>query len=72
MANIKINQSNFDNKLTEWRNNVGATRADSLYFVSSEINELEIRSAAWRKNLLINISSVDGFSSKITYIDILT
>jgi hypothetical protein len=71
MANIKLTASNFDNKLEDWKNNVSTSRADVLYFLTSEINEIDIQQVAWEKNLLISISSVDNFTSKITFVDIL-
>ena len=71
MANIKLTANNFDNKLEDWKNDVGFSRADVLYFLTSEINETDIQQVAWEKNLLIAISSVDSFTSKIIFVDIL-
>ncbi len=72
MANIKINASNYDNKLNDWKNNVGATRADILHFVPGELNPADIQQVAWKKNLIVSIEAVNEFVSKITYVDILT
>jgi hypothetical protein len=71
MANIKLTTSNYDNKLADWENNIGTTRADILYFLTSEINETDIQQVAWKKNVLISITRVDNFTSKITFLDTL-
>ena len=71
MANIKLTANNFDNKLEDWKNNVSTSRVDVLYFLTSEINETDIQQVAWEKNLLISISGVDNFTSKITFVDTL-
>ena len=41
MANVKTNQSNYDNKLSDWKNSA-TNRGDVLYFVSDELNEKDI------------------------------
>jgi hypothetical protein len=38
MPNVKINQSNYDNKLIDWKNSA-TNRSDVLYFVTDELNE---------------------------------
>lgn len=69
MPNVKINQVNYDNKLTDWKNSA-TNRGDILYFVTDELNEKDIQQMAWKKGLIIKIESV-GFLSKITFLDIL-
>lgn len=69
MANVKINSSNYDNKLSDWK--VSATnRGDLLYFVTDELNEKYIQQVAWEKGLIIKIETI-GFLSKIAFLDIL-
>ena len=69
MANVKINQNTYDNKLTDWKNSA-TNRGDFLYFVTSELNEIDIQQVAWKKGIIINIETI-GFLSKIIFIDIL-
>ena len=69
MANVKTNQSNYDNKLSDWKNSA-TNRGDVLYFVTDELNEKDIQQIAWKKGLIISITSA-GFLSKITFIDTL-
>lgn len=69
MANVKTNQSNYDNKLSDWKNSA-TNRGDVLYFVSDELNERDVNQLAWKKGLIIKIEKV-GFLSKITFIDTL-
>lgn len=69
MANVKINQQNYDNKLIDWKNSA-TNRGDFLYFVSDEICERDIQQIAWKKGLIIKIETI-GFLSKITFLDIL-
>ncbi len=69
MPNVKTNQANYDNKLTDWKNSA-TNRGDILYFVTDELNEKDIQQMAWKKGLIIKIESV-GFLSKITFLDIL-
>lgn len=69
MANVKINQANYDNKLHDWKTSV-TNRADVLYFVTDELNEKDIQQLAWKKGLIIKIETI-GFLSKITFLDIL-
>lgn len=69
MANVRINQNNFDNKINDWKVS-DKNRLDTLYFLSDELNEREINLVAWKKGILISISKSD-FISKITFIDIL-
>jgi hypothetical protein len=72
MANIKLTVTNYDSKLEDWKNNTGTTRDDILYFVKTEMNISDIRQVAWDKGLIIQIDGVDDFSSKITFVDLLT
>lgn len=72
MANIKLTQSNFDNMLSNWKTNKDTSRGDIFYFITEEINERDIRQVSWKKNILINISQVDNYVSKITFVDSLT
>ena len=69
MANVKTNQSNYDNKLSDWKNSA-TNRGDVLYFVSDELNERDIQQIAWKKGVIIKIETI-GFLSKITFLDIL-
>lgn len=69
MANVKINQSNYDNKLIDWKNSA-TNRSDVLYFVTDELNEKDIQQLAWKKGLIIKIETID-FLSKVTFLDIL-
>ena len=69
MPNVKINQSNYDNKLNDWKNSA-TNRGDVLYFVTDELNEKDIQQLAWKKGLIIKIETI-GFLSKITFLDIL-
>lgn len=69
MPNVKINQSNYDNKLIDWKNSA-TNRSDVLYFVTDELNEKDIQQLAWKKGLIIKIETI-GFLSKITFLDIL-
>lgn len=69
MPNVKINQSNYDNKLNDWKNSA-TNRGDFLYFVTDELNEKDIQQVAWKKGLIIKIEKI-GFLSKITFLDIL-
>lgn len=69
MANVKINQANYDNKLHDWKNSA-TNRSDVLYFVTDELNEKDIQQLAWKKGLIIKIETI-GFLSKITFIDTL-
>jgi len=69
MANVKTNQSNYDNKLSDWKNSA-TNRGDVLYFVTDELNEKDIQQIAWKKGLIISITNA-GFLSKITFIDTL-
>ena len=48
MANVKINQANYDNKLNDWKNSA-TNRGDLLYFVTDELNEKDIQQVAWKK-----------------------
>ena len=54
MANVKINQQNYDNKLNDWKNSA-TNRGDILYFISDELNEKDINQLAFKKGLIINI-----------------
>ena len=69
MANVKINQQNYDNKLNDWKNSA-TNRGDILYFISDELNEKDINQLAFKKGLIINIINI-GYLSKITFLDIL-
>ena len=69
MPNVKINQSNYDNKLNDWKNSA-TNRGDVLYFVTDELNEKDIQQLAWKKGLIIKIETI-GFLSKVTFLDIL-
>lgn len=69
MANVKINQANYDNKLNDWKNSA-TNRGDLLYFVTDELNEKDIQQVAWKKGLIVKIETI-GFLSKIIFIDIL-
>lgn len=69
MPNVKINQSNYDNKLIDWKNSA-TNRSDVLYFVTDELNEKDIQQVAWKKGLIIKIETI-GFLSKVTFLDIL-
>lgn len=69
MPNVKTNQSNYDNKLNDWKNSA-TNRGDLLYFVTDELNEKDIQQLAWKKGLIIKIETI-GFLSKITFLDIL-
>jgi len=69
MANVKINQQNYDNKLNDWKNSE-KNRGDVLYFITEELNEKEVNQLAWKKGLIISIVP-QGFLSKITFLDIL-
>ena len=69
MANVKINQANYDNKLNDWKNSA-TNRGDLLYFVTDELNEKDIQQVAWKKGLIVKIEMI-GFLSKVTFLDIL-
>lgn len=69
MPNVKINQSNYDNKLIDWKNSA-TNRSDVLYFVTDELNEKDIQQVVWKKGLIIKIETI-GFLSKVTFLDIL-
>ena len=69
MPNVKINQSNYDNKLNDWKNSA-TNRGDLLYFVTDELNEKDIQQVAWKKGLVVKIETI-GFLSKVTFLDIL-
>jgi len=69
MANVKINQANYDNKLIDWKNSA-TNRSDLLYFVTDELNEKDIQQLAWKKGLIVKIETI-GFLSKVTFLDIL-
>ena len=69
MPNVKINQSNYDNKLNDWKNSA-TNRGDLLYFVTDELNEKDIQQVAWKKGLIVKIETI-GFLSKIIFLDIL-
>ena len=69
MANVKINQANYDNKLNDWKNSA-PNRGDLLYFVTDELNEKDIQQVAWKKGLIVKIETI-GFLSKIIFLDIL-
>ena len=69
MPNVKINQSNYDNKLNDWKNSA-TNRSDVLYFVTDELNEKDIQQVAWKKGLIVKIETI-GFLSKIIFLDIL-
>lgn len=69
MPNVKINQSNYDNKLNDWKNSA-TNRGDLLYFVTDELNEKDIQQIAWKKGLIVKIETI-GFLSKVTFLDIL-
>ena len=71
MANIKINEQNKENKLSQWKNDP-LTRTDIYFFISDEINERDIQQIAFKKGLIIEVSRVNNFLSKIVFIDILT
>lgn len=69
MANVKITPSNYDNKLSDWKNSE-TNRGDVLFFVSDELNEKDINLVAWKKGLIVKIEHI-GYLSKITFLDIL-
>ena len=69
MPNVKINQSNYDNKLNDWKNSA-TNRGDLLYFVTDELNEKDIQQVAWKKGLIVKIETI-GFLSKVTFLGIL-
>ena len=69
MPNVKINQSNYDNKLNDCKNSA-TNRGDLLYFVTDELNEKDIQQVAWKKGLIVKIETI-GFLSKIIFLDIL-
>lgn len=71
MAKVKINSNNYDNKLIDWKNNTGTSRADILYYSNEELNQSDIFQVAWKKGLIISIDK-QSYYSTITYIDILT
>lgn len=69
MPNVKVNQQNYDNKLTDWKQSA-TNRGDILYFITEELNEKEVNQMAWKNGLIIKIETI-GFLSKITFVDIL-
>lgn len=48
MPNVKINQSNYDNKLNDWKNSA-TNRGDLLYFVTDELNEKRYSAGSMEK-----------------------
>lgn len=71
MANIKMTIDNYDDILEAMAENLGSSRTDIYYFSPTELNESTIRQMAWDKNLILNISYVDSFVSRVIYQDIL-
>lgn len=71
MANIKMTIDNYDDILEDMASDSGTSRTDTYYFSPTELNESTIRQLAWTKNLILNISSIDSFVSKVIYSDIL-
>lgn len=62
---------NYDDILEAMASDSGTSRTDNYYFSPTELNESTIRQLAWTKNLILSITSVDSFVSKVIYSDIL-
>ena len=71
MANIKMTSANFDTILEDMSTETGTARTDMFYFSPTELNDSTIRQMAWKKNLILSIENVDGFISKLNYLDTL-
>lgn len=70
MANIKLNNSNKESLLLDWKNN-SANRGDILYFIKEDINIIELERLAFNVGVLIQIDNHDNEILKITFIDLL-
>lgn len=72
MANIKVTSSNIGNIIDDMANNTGTARVDEFYFINNEFPQNTIRQMAWELNMIIKIYSVDDFTSKFTFNQILS
>lgn len=63
--------SNYDEILDDMANNTGSARTDVYFFSPTELNESAIRQLAWEKGVLLTITSIDSFVSKVIFSDIL-
>jgi hypothetical protein len=52
-------------------NDTATSRTDNFYFVSIELNENTIRQLAWNQNLILDVSSINGYNNKFVFSEIL-
>lgn len=71
MANIKATTTNIQQIITDMVNNTATARTDQFYFVSNELNENTIRQMAWDNDIIVNVSSINGFNNKFVFSEIL-
>jgi hypothetical protein len=72
MANFKVTSSNIGNIINDMANDTGTARADEFYFIINEFPQNTIRQMAWDRNMMITIISVDDFTAKFTFNQILS
>jgi hypothetical protein len=72
MAVIKMTKNNYDSTVNDMKNNTGASRTDTYYFSKDEINLKDLRDLAWKKNVVVTISSIDDYVSSMNFSLLLT
>lgn len=72
MAAIKMTQNSFETILLEMKKNDGKLINNEYYFTTSEINTAELRTTAFKHNLIISIEIVDELVSKLKFVTYLT
>jgi hypothetical protein len=71
MANIKATSENIEQIIIDMVNDTATSRTDNFYFVSNELNENTIRQLAWNQNLILDVSSINGYNNKFVFSEIL-
>lgn len=71
MENVKLTSENYQNIINDILNDVGTSRTNIYYFSNTDINESTIRQAAWDNNIILNLSTVDGFISTMSFLKLL-
>ena len=72
MAIVKMTKNNYDSTVNDMKNNTGSSRTDTYYFSKDEINLKDLRDLAWKKNVVVTISSIDDYVSSVNFSVLLT
>ena len=71
MANIKATSANIEQIIINMVNDTATARTDQFYFVSNDLNENTIRQTAWDQNIIVNITSINGYNNKFVFSEII-